>query len=117
MDDIELDDFKSLALYRKEEILKLNYDVIILNDMFSELNYIITSQDQNLDFISENLIDKSKNRIDEAYKNLIYAKLYQNKNKLLFSTLLVSPTVGILFGIKAGLVTCIGMLSANQILK
>lgn len=95
---------------RKENIEQINREVQEINNMFVDLNYYVSSQQDNLDLIDDN-ISKSKIKVNDASKELEKADKYQKKGRKLKTKILtgVAIIVGIPIGIVAGPKIAVGV--------
>lgn len=108
--DLNLNDNKSLVLYRKEELLKLTNDIEQLKDLFMELNYIIVTDDDKLSDIEMTVFSANGQTIAAAEK-IREANNYSGKATALFllaGSLVACPVVGVLLGVKYAVIAGIG---------
>lgn len=72
---------------RSEDIKQIEKDIIEINEIFKDLNYFVCDQQKELDLIDNN-ITTTKEKVQEAEKELKTAEKYQKKNYKLKTILL-----------------------------
>jgi t-SNARE complex subunit (syntaxin) len=108
---VEDDLLDEIAHERYIRIIQIANDVNILAKLFHDVNQLVILDGINLNKIEEN-IDNVKQNVETAQKDIKEAHKISKKNILLIGgiiTLISCPTIGVLVGIKAGIIAASGM--------
>ena len=93
-----------IAIQEKQEAIhQIERDVVLLNDMFKDLNYLVVEQQVGIDLI-ENNVQKTKNTTESAHKELVEASEYQSSSRkwLCWMVIIVLIVIGVVVGVLVG---------------
>ena len=101
--------------YRDTQVKQLESDVVLLADLFRELKQISNSQQNNIDLIEDNVTDVSEKFviIEEELETAdkYHSKINRKKRNLsLFGLVLLSPFMGLKYGIAVGVISVAGLM-------